>query len=240
MVISFRIARIRQVVQNHILSKRNDGLSDYPGKIFTGLKALDVGCGGGLLSESLARLGADVTAVDPSSEIVRMAKQHSQRDEEIAHKINYRGGSSVEQLASEILDQHGKARNSDLFDIVCVLEVIEHSSDPASLLSGASSLLKRPTDTCPGGILFVSTINKTAKSFAFAILGAEYITGMLPVGTHSWNQFFSPNDVSNLVRDQGLSEIDVCGMVLRPGFQLDFQLDENDTDVNWIAAYARK
>jgi len=236
-----RIKRISQVMNGHFKGNENkSGIipdeSSNQRNVFDGIRALDVGCGGGLLSESLARVGADVVAIDPSEEIVRVAKDHAAKDFDIAERINFRGGMSVEKLASEI--KGNKSSNSDLFDIVCVLEVIEHSSDPKSLLSNAASLLKKPTDDHPGGILFVSTINKTSKSYAFAILGAEYIARLLPIGTHNWENFFSPKDVEQML-PSSMGEIDVCGMVLNPRLStiMDFKLDENDIDVNWIGAY---
>lgn len=181
-----RIARMRQVLDRHFESHEGNcsmevSHSSKNNNIFQDLKALDVGCGGGLLSESLARLGANVTAIDPSVEIVQVAKEHASRDKVTREGIDFRGGFTIEKLASEILPS---SANSELFDVVCVLEVIEHSPDPKGLLSHAMSMLKKPTDGHPGGVLFVSTINKTAKSYAFAIVGAEYIARFLPIGTH--------------------------------------------------------
>ena len=200
---------------------------------FKGLKALDVGCGGGLLSESLARLGASVTAIDPSVEVARAAEIHSQKDER-TRNINYRGGMSVEELAS-CEEQRGS------FDMVCVLEVIEHATDPRSLMEAASSLVKKPKGDEPGGVLFVSTINRTAKSFGIAIVGAEYVSGKVPLGTHSWNQFLSPAEVSGLVQEFDLVEIEKSGMILKPPFyDLRWYLDGNDFDVNWIGSYVHK
>jgi 2-polyprenyl-6-hydroxyphenyl methylase/3-demethylubiquinone-9 3-methyltransferase len=187
-------------------------------------RALDVGCGGGLLSESLARLGANVTAIDPSKELVEQAKRHSQLDPR-TRTINYRGGHTVEELAAE---------EKEKFDVICCLEVIEHVTDIHSLLNAMSSLLK------PNGKLFLSTINRTAKSHAAAIVGAEYIMRYLPVGTHDWDTFKSPQEVSTIVKECGLEQVHVTGMVLTsPPFQgrWNWKLDEQDTDVNWIGTY---
>lgn len=201
------------------------------------LIALDVGCGGGLTSESLARLGAKVTGVDPSVEVAKAAEDHSRLDEKTIG-IRYRGGLSVEGLVKESI--HG---NGDLhhFDVITILEVIEHATDPDSLIQAASMLLKKPEGDYPGGIIFVSTINKTLKSFGIAIVGGEYITGKLPIGTHNWNQFKSPQDVEILMNQYGLEKFDTKGMILKPPFyDLKWYLDDTDTDVNWIGAYRFK
>jgi 2-polyprenyl-6-hydroxyphenyl methylase / 3-demethylubiquinone-9 3-methyltransferase len=188
----------------------------------TGLKALDVGCGGGLLSESLARLGASVTAIDPSRALVRMALDHSQRDPKTAH-IDYSAGTSIEELGDE-----------SKFDVICILEVLEHATDVDSILHSASSLLHA------NGTLFVSTMNRTLKSQIIAIVGAEYVMGYLPPGTHNWNQFMSPQEVDQKMKQVGLQEVDSKGMVLSaPPFDgtWRWKLSDTDKDVNWIGAY---
>jgi len=205
------------------------------------LNALDIGCGGGLTSESLARLGANVTAIDPSVEVAQAAEEHSRLDEITAH-VRYRGGVSVEDLAFEAKEGGSVDSDLNLFDVITILEVIEHATDPDSLIQAASTLLKKPkisgNTRHPGGILFLSTINKTAKSFGIAILGGEYITGQLPIGTHDWNQFKSPRDVENIMIPYGLEQIDAKGMILKPPFyDLSWYLHDTDTDVNWIGAY---
>uniref|UniRef100_A0A7S3PXG3 3-demethylubiquinol 3-O-methyltransferase n=1 Tax=Chaetoceros debilis TaxID=122233 RepID=A0A7S3PXG3_9STRA len=238
-------------------SSSGHGKGSRPYQPLKGLKALDVGCGGGLLSESLARLGADVTAIDPSVEVAKAAQIHSQSQDDCVNvqNINYRGGISVEDLGREYSD-NSSSGNENLFDIVCVLEVIEHASDPNSLMQAASSLLKKPTTSKSinaentsasaaslsqnaGGMLFVSTINRTAKSYGIAILGGEYITGKLPIGTHSWNKFLSPQEVEGLVGEFGIKEVERKGMILQPPFyDLRWYLDGSDYDVNWIGSYA--
>lgn len=192
----------------------------------TGLKALDVGCGGGLLSESLARLGADVTAVDPSLTLVEHAKRHAELDPK-TRKIDYRGGYTIEQLAEETSDP--------CYDAICLLEVVEHVTDVDSILTAAKSLLKPTT-----GRLFLSTMNRTVKSHLVAIIGAEYIMGYLPPGTHDWNEFRSPQEVEILMGRAGLEEVDAKGMVItKPPFEgrWHWKLDQSDTDVNWIGTY---
>lgn len=198
--------------------KRFKSLNDPP---LLELKALDVGCGGGLLSESLARLGASVTAIDPSTPLVERAQQHALHDPR-TESIDYRAGVAIEDLSDE------------QYDIICILEVIEHATDVDSILYAASSLLK------PDGVLFISTMNRTWKSHALAILGAEYVMGYLPIGTHDWNRFQSPQEVEEHMKRANLKAVDVSGMIMTAP-RLDgtwgWRLDPKDTDVNWIGAY---
>lgn len=216
-----------QYIQDQIIAQRNDTSktsSDQPS--LEGIKALDVGCGGGLLSESLARLGAHVTAIDPSVELVEAARLHSQLDPR-TRRIEFRGGSSVEDLAMERKDE---------YDIICLLEVLEHVTDPDSILSSIHRLLK------PNGKLFLSTLNRTTKSNLVAIWGAEYIMRYLPVGTHDWAQFRSPGEVNDLMSSNGFKPIHVTGMVINaPPFfgKWDWRLDESDVDINWIGTYEK-
>ena len=202
------------------------------------LKALDVGCGGGLLSESLARLGANVTAVDPSTELVEQAKQHASLDPK-TQSIDYRRGCTVEKLANEVSsNSQDQDDDDDLYDVICLLEVIEHVTDIASVLNAAQSLLKPDT-----GRLFVSTMNRTLKSKMVAIIGAEYVMRYLPPGTHDWNQFRSPEEVQALMNNSGLETVDVQGMVITSppfGGKWNWKLHPNNVDVNWIGTYKLK
>jgi 2-polyprenyl-6-hydroxyphenyl methylase/3-demethylubiquinone-9 3-methyltransferase len=178
----------------------------------------------------LARLGADVTAVDPSHTLVEHAKRHAEMDPK-TRSINYKGGCSIEQLVQE-------KNQEPYYDIICILEVLEHVTDVESILTSARSLLKPDT-----GRLFVSTLNRTIKSQLMAIIGAEYVLGILPPGTHDWNQFKSPQEVEELMNQSGLQQVDVQGLVItKPPFwgQWDWKLDPMDTDVNWIGTYKTK
>jgi ubiquinone biosynthesis O-methyltransferase len=206
--------------------KRSSQLARTPPLALSGLKALDVGCGGGLLSESMVRLGADVVALDPCCTLVEHAKHHSDMDPR-TRLIDYLGGYTIERLADETPDP--------CYDIICILEVLEHVNDVESILNSAKSLLKPNT-----GRLFLSTMNRTIKSQIVAIIGAEYIMGYLPPGTHNWKQFRSSQEVEDLMNRAGLQQIDVQGMVItKPPFkgQWDWKLDQVDTDVNWIGTY---
>ena len=136
----------------------------------------------------------------------------------------------MEELAAAATNAAGQEK----FDVICILEVLEHATDVDSLLKAASSLLAKD------GIIFVSTVNKTIKSHLLAIVGAEYIMGYLPIGTHDWDKFLSPEDVSRRMNDNGLEAIDVKGMTATsppPLGNWNWKLDPKDTDVNWIGAY---
>ena len=222
-IVKKKMKQPNEITNNHHGKKHHPPLHN--------LTALDVGCGGGLLSESLARLGANVTAVDPSQALVDMAQQHAKHmgDPRLG-KIDYRGGVTVEELAAS-----ASTNQQDPFDLVCLLEVLEHASDVPSLLQAATSLVK-PN----GGLLFVSTINRTWKSHLLTIVGAEYIMGYVPPGTHNWEQYLAPDEVTTMVQRFGMQPLDICGMVVsRPPFcgNWDWRLDARDTDCNWIAAY---
>lgn len=215
---------------------------------FAGLKALDIGCGGGLLSESLARLGAATTGIDPSEKLIRAAQQHAAvqfgHDTTTKNRPTYLTTTAEELAATLAKSNTNTDTDTALFDMVCLLEVVEHASDVPSLLAAASSLVR------PGGLLFISTINKTWKSHLLAIVGAEYIMGYLPVNTHNWNQFLSPQQVQDVLTKQGglvkpvANANAVTGMVLAsppwPGRCWNWKLDPNDTDVNWIGTYRRR
>lgn len=168
-----------------------------------GARVADVGCGGGLLSESLAKAGADVTAIDLAPEVIEVAKLH-------LHETNA-------TLAAPLAIDYRLCSSRDLavaepaaFGAVCCMELIEHVPDPAALVTDLAALLK------PGGRLFLSTLNRTPASFATAIVGAEYIARLLPRGTHDYRQFIKPSELAALLRRTGLVLDEISGIAYNP------------------------
>ncbi len=163
---------------------------------FTGLDVLDLGCGGGLLSEPLARLGARLVAADAEGESVAAAAHHAAA---AGLEIDYR------QATAEELAEAGES-----FDAVVSLEVLEHVADLDAFLAAAAALVR------PGGALVLATLNRTLKSYALAIVGAEYVLGWLPRGTHDWNKFIKPSELGRCLRAAGLALEDVSGVGYDP------------------------
>lgn len=163
---------------------------------FAGLRLLDIGCGGGLLSEPMARLGAQVTGVDPSEKNIRSASVHAN---EMGLAIDYRA-ATAEDLAAA----------GETFDVILNMEVIEHVNDPRAFTATCAAMLK------PGGLMFVATLNRTFKSFALAIIGAEYVLGWLPRGTHQWEKFITPEELTGFLADGGLKVRDQAGVSFNP------------------------
>jgi 2-polyprenyl-6-hydroxyphenyl methylase/3-demethylubiquinone-9 3-methyltransferase len=162
-----------------------------------GARVADVGCGGGLLSEALARAGARVTGIDLGEKVIATAKLHLH---ESGLAVDYRVQSSRELAGAEPAS----------FDAVCCMEMIEHVPDPGALVDDLAAMLK------PGGHLFMSTLNRTPAAFGAAILGAEYITRLLPKGTHHYAQFLKPSELARLLRHAGLELEDVSGLGYNP------------------------
>jgi 2-polyprenyl-6-hydroxyphenyl methylase/3-demethylubiquinone-9 3-methyltransferase len=179
-----------------------------------GARVLDVGCGGGLLSEALAQAGAQVTAIDLAPDLVKIARLHGL---ESGVKADYRV-QSVEALAAE---QPGA------FDAVTCMEMLEHVPDPGAIVAACAALLK------PGGRLFVSTLNRTPAAFALAIVGAEYIARLLPKGTHQYRDFIRPSELAAWLREAGLEPEDVSGLMYEP-WRNAARLSAR-TDVNYLA-----
>ena len=185
---------------------------------FSGLRILDIGCGGGLLSEPMARLGAEVVGVDAAERNVPVASLHA---DEQGLSIDFRH-ATAEDLVAE----------GETFDAVLNMEVIEHVSDPGAFLAACHDLLK------PGGLMTCSTINRTAKSFALAIVGAEYVMRWLPAGTHQWSRFITPDELFGLLRQAGLEPVDRTGFVFDPlGWR--WRLSDRDLAVNYVTTSLR-
>ena len=197
-----------------------------------GVEILDVGCGGGLLSEALARLGAKVTSIDPSPENIAVAKKHSQLDPTTANSIDY-SCTTVEEVQAA-----GKK-----FDAVCSLEVIEHVDHPLAFVGACKACVRQGGSGGGGGSLFLSTINRTPKSYAMAILGAEHLLRLLPVGTHDWQKFITPEELIAMVSassPRAVRKVDVQGLVLglKPGSGMPgWVLSPDDHAINYIAHF---
>jgi 2-polyprenyl-6-hydroxyphenyl methylase/3-demethylubiquinone-9 3-methyltransferase len=183
----------------------------------SGLSVLDIGCGGGLVAEPLARLGAEVTGIDPSPETIAVAKTHAKG---AGLKIAYRA-ATAETLAGE-----GKE-----FDAVLLLEVVEHVPDVPAFLARVAPLVK------PGGVMILSTLNRTLKAYALAIVGAEFILRWLPVGTHQWDRFVRPEELKAGLRAAGLALTGTKGMVYNP--LTDEWSLSGDIDMNYFATATR-
>ena len=182
-----------------------------------GLRILDIGCGGGILSEPLARLGAAVVGADPSKTNIEAAKLHAAQSE---LKIDYRC-TTAEALADD----------GERFDLVLAMEVVEHVADVTLFVSRCAEMVK------PGGLMIAATLNRTLKSFALAIVGAEYILRWLPVGSHRWDKFVTPNELEIAMEQGGLRVIGEQGVIYNL-FADRWQLS-SDTDVNYMLVAER-
>ncbi|HHJ14616.1 MAG TPA: bifunctional 2-polyprenyl-6-hydroxyphenol methylase/3-demethylubiquinol 3-O-methyltransferase UbiG [Gammaproteobacteria bacterium] len=178
-----------------------------------GRKVVDIGCGGGLLSEGMAARGAEVTGIDLAEQSLDVARLHLH---ESGLEVDYRH-ISAEDFATQ---------NPAAFDVVTCLEMLEHVPDPQSIVQAAATLLK------PGGTLVLSTLNRHPKAFALAIVGAEYLLGMLPRGTHEYARFIKPSELAQAARNAGLRVTDVSGMSYNP-LTRQYRLGR-DVDVNYL------
>ncbi|MBL8587937.1 MAG: bifunctional 2-polyprenyl-6-hydroxyphenol methylase/3-demethylubiquinol 3-O-methyltransferase UbiG [Methylobacteriaceae bacterium] len=183
-----------------------------------GLTVLDVGCGGGILCEPMARMGAEVTGIDPAPGNVEIARAHAERS---GLSIAYRA-ESAEALAAA----------GERFDAVLCMEVVEHVVDPGAFVATVAGL------TRPGGAFFASTLNRTLKSFALAIVGAEYVLRWLPRGTHDWNKFLTPQELADMIRAGGLEVATMAGCVYDPLADV-WRVSRRDVDVNYMIAASR-
>ena len=185
---------------------------------FAGLRLVDIGCGGGLLAEPMARLGAEVTGVDAAARNIPVARLHAEQSE---LAIDYRHGTA-----------EGLASAGELFDVVLNMEVVEHVADPAAYLAACCRLLR------PGGLMICSTINRNPKSWLMAIVGAERVMRWLPKGTHDWTKFITPDELDALLRGAGLAPVDAKGFVFNP-LDWSWRLSDRDLSVNYVTASVR-
>ena len=204
-----RISYIKENIINTFKLKNQD-------KPLKNLKILDIGCGGGLLSEPMCRLGANVTGIDASEKNIQVAKLHAKKS-----NLNIRYlSSSPENFKTETK-----------FDVILNMEIIEHVEDVNFFLESCSSLLRKD------GIMFVATINKTLKSYLFAIVGAEYILRWLPIGTHEWDKFVIPKDLINISKKHNLNLVNLDGMkfnILKDEWSL-----SSDKSINYIGKFIK-
>lgn len=182
---------------------------------FEGKKVVDIGCGGGILAESIAQSGADTTGIDLSEKALKVAELHAL---EVGANLTYRA-ISAEDLAQEQAGQ---------YDVVTCMEMLEHVPDPASVVRACAALCK------PGGILFFSTLNRNPKSYLFAIIGAEYILRLLPKGTHEYAKFIKPSELVHFTRAADLEMLGIKGLGYNPITQV-YSLNDN-VDVNYMIA----
>ncbi|UDL96804.1 bifunctional 2-polyprenyl-6-hydroxyphenol methylase/3-demethylubiquinol 3-O-methyltransferase UbiG [Lichenihabitans sp. PAMC28606] len=209
-----RLGYLREMIETH-RPRVETSPDEGP---FHGLSMLDIGCGGGVLSEPLCRLGGTVTGIDPGRENIAAARHHA---ETFDLPIDYRA-TTAEALAA----------SGERFDVVLAMEVVEHVVDRNAFMATVCSLVK------PGGLLIASTLNRTAKSFLLAIVGAEYVLRWLPRGTHNWNQFVTPEELVMPIRRAGLKVLNRTGMTYDP-LHNTWSLGR-DTDVNYFVTAQRK
>ncbi|MGH6800150.1 MAG: bifunctional 2-polyprenyl-6-hydroxyphenol methylase/3-demethylubiquinol 3-O-methyltransferase UbiG [Methylocella sp.] len=211
-----RVAYLRELLCRHFLldGKPRDWRS---AEALQGLTILDIGCGAGILSEPLAWLGARMTAIDPARRSIKAAKDHAAKTN---LAIDYRC-IAAEEFAAE----------GAVFDVVLAMEVVEHVRDVGRFLGEAAAMVR------PGGMLAAATLNRTLKSFVFAIFGAEYFLRWLPRGTHDWNQFVTPRELAKALRAAGLRIKDETGVVYDP-LRAKWRLS-HDMDINYIMAACR-
>lgn len=190
------------------------------GRPLAGLRVLDVGCGGGLMSEALARDGATVVGIDASAGNIGVARRHAAADPTLSARLDYRHGDPASAL-----------QPGERFDVVLALEVVEHVDDVPAFLAQVAAAV------APGGLLVASTINRTARSWLLAIVAAEYLLRVLPVGTHRWHQFVTPEELEAAAAQAGLRPLQRLGMRYLP--VLHRARWTRDTSVNYLASFAR-
>ncbi|MGL5116919.1 MAG: bifunctional 2-polyprenyl-6-hydroxyphenol methylase/3-demethylubiquinol 3-O-methyltransferase UbiG [Beijerinckiaceae bacterium] len=206
-----RLSYLRETMVSHFA---RDARAIAP---FEGLSLIDIGCGGGLLAEPLARLGFEVTGIDPAGNNVEVAKAHAARS---GVELEYR------KTTAEALVEEGRS-----FDVVLAMEVVEHVPSVPDFVRAATALVR------PGGLFIAATLNRTKRSFALAIVGAEYVLRWLPVGTHSWEKFVTPEEFGDAIQAGGLNVFDQKGVVYNP--LIDRWSLSSDMAVNYMLSASR-
>ncbi len=202
-----RIGYIKQQIAQHF-GKDADAI-----RALEGLSLLDIGCGGGLICEPMHRMGADITGIDASEENIKTARTHAEQG---GLEIDYRATTAEDLLTT-----------GAQFDVVLALEIVEHVADAESFIASCAGLVKS------GGLLIMSTMNRTPQSYLKAIIGAEYVLRLLPRGTHSWQKFLRPAEMLESMQSAGLAHVHSTGMTLNP-FKWQWRLDEKDLQVNYL------
>ena len=208
----FNPIRIKYIKEN-IIKEFQLKNKKYP---LSGINVLDIGCGGGLLSEPMCRLGANVTAIDASNKNIAIANLHAKKNN---LKINY------------ICSSPEKLKTTKKFDVILNMEIVEHVEDVDFFLKSCANLLKK------NGLMFVATINKTLKSYIFAIVGAEYVLRWLPIGTHEWEKFVKPDDLALYAKKNSLKFKKIDGVIFDP-FKQEWKID-SDKSVNYIVQFEK-
>ena len=208
--------RLDYICQQVAAEFDRDLTADRP---FAGLRLLDIGCGGGLLSEPMARLGADVVGADAADGNIPVAQLHA---EQSGLTIDYRH-TTAEDLASA----------GEQFDVILNMEVVEHVADPLAFLTACQTLLR------PGGLMVCSTLNRTPKSYVLAIVGAEHVMRWLPKGTHDWRKFITPDELYDLIRKAGLDPVDRKGLGFNP-IGWSWSISAGDLSVNYVTSSVKQ
>lgn len=222
--IDYIIGQICQNFDKYVNKSSSDALlqSSLSNKL-EGLEILDAGCGGGLVCEPLARLGAQVTGIDADENAIKIARDHADMlAQDFAQPITYEIGTSESLLANSTAQKPHKQ-----YDIVLGLEIIEHVNNPEQFVQSLFDLTK------PGGIIIFSTLNRTLKSYLLGIIAAEYIAKWVPKGTHTWKQFVKPHEIAHMIRKADGEITDITGIIYQI-FSKNFALSKTDLDNNYI------
>jgi 2-polyprenyl-6-hydroxyphenyl methylase/3-demethylubiquinone-9 3-methyltransferase len=204
--------RLDYVIDQICAEYGRDPKEDRP---FAGLRLLDIGCGGGLLCEPMARLGAEVVGADAAARNIPVARVHAEKS---GLEIDYRHTTAEDMAAA-----------GETFDVILNMEVVEHVSDPLAYLTACREMLK------PGGLMVCSTINRNPKSYMMAIIGAEHVMRWLPKGTHEWNKFITPDELFALLTQAGLDPVDRKGFVFNP-VAWSWRISDKDLSVNYVTS----